>query len=107
MPLEFRGAAIADPAGRNVRFAGYPMKRKSGSIVVCEITAEALRLLDGQGTDLVAIFECHKAVICEIASSQFDEGVLRPRLTKDDVSEALDTSMRPSAGHSRHEASGS
>jgi hypothetical protein len=107
MPLEFHGVAIADPAERNVRFAGYPVKGKSGSLVICEITAEALRLLESRESNLAAIFESHRAIICKIASSKFDEGLLRPRLTKDDVLEALDTSVRLCAGHSRHEAGGS
>jgi hypothetical protein len=94
MSLEFRGVPIADPAERNVRFAGYPIKGKAESIVVCEISADALRAFNDGRTDLIATFELHRAMIFGIAAAKFERGSLRPRVTKDDVLAALDSRRR-------------
>jgi hypothetical protein len=88
MPLEIRGTAIADPAGRAIRFAGYPIGGRIGAIIICEVSAEALRFLGGDphaGDDeLLIIFAAHQEAIFKIASDRFDDGDHRPRLTVQD-----------------------
>ena len=85
MPLEVRGVAIADPAGRTIRFAGFPVGGRSGAITICEVTAEALRFLGGDPhvdkDELLGIFAAHQEAIFKIASDMFDDGDHRPKLT--------------------------
>jgi hypothetical protein len=93
MPLEFRGVALADPPGRGVRFAGYPVRARVGAIVICEVTVDALRTLgavpDATPDELMGIFELHKEQIFEIASARFDEGAHRPRVTAGDLAQPV------------------
>lgn len=90
MPLEFRGLAIMNPKGTEVRFAGYPTVGQSRPIVICQVTTGALRLLgkiseDATQDDLMDIFEAHKDTICEVASTLFDKGAHRPVVTPGDL----------------------
>ena len=88
MPLEFRGLAIMDPPGRGVRFAGYPTSRQRLPMVICEVSAEALRavggLPDASFDELMGIFEIHKDQILAVASAKYDAGDHRPCVTADD-----------------------
>jgi hypothetical protein len=88
MPLEVRGVAIADPAGRAVRFAGVPIGGRAGIVIVCEVTAEALRFLadnsHAEKDELLGIFAANQEAIFKIASNQFDDGDHRPRVTIED-----------------------
>jgi hypothetical protein len=88
MPLEVRGTVIADPAGRAIRFAGYPIGGRVGAIIICEVSAEALRFLGGdlhaEKEQLLMIFAAHQEAIFKIASDRFDDGDHRPRLTIQD-----------------------
>lgn len=88
MALEFRGLAIMDPPGRGVRFAGYSTVSRNLSPVICEVTADALRILgnlpEGSIAELMGIFEIHKEDILKIASAKFDEGEYRPLITAKD-----------------------
>lgn len=89
MPLEFRGAAVTDPPGRNVRFAGFPVGGRPSAMVVCEISYRALQSLTGgvntDRHDLLGTYEMHKNRIWEIASRKFDQGDFRPRISVDDL----------------------
>jgi hypothetical protein len=88
MPLEFRGTASMDPPKRGVRFAGFPISSRQAPMVVCEISIEALRLLgempDASSEQLMGVFEIYKETILAIASSKFDQGDMRPRITDRD-----------------------
>lgn len=102
MPLEFRGSASMDPPRRRVRFAGYPVSARHPSMVICEVSTEALRLLgelpDANGEELMGVFEIYKDAILAVASRKFDNGDMRPRITDKDVKagqvEVLDNRMR-------------
>ena len=89
MPLEFRGLALMDPPGRGVRFAGYPTARQNLPMVICEVSAEALReiagLPDATFNELIGIFEIHKERILAAASAKFDAGEHRPQVTVGDL----------------------
>jgi len=89
MPLEMRGAAIVDPAGRTVRFAGFPTGRRTEAIVICEVTGEALRHIGNApgaaGDKLLEIFEEYKSEIFRVASYHFDNGQHRPKVTISDL----------------------
>jgi hypothetical protein len=89
MPLEFRGSASMDPPRRRVRFAGYPISARHPSMVICEVSTEALRLLgempDASGEQLMGVFEIYKDTILAIASRKFDKGETCPRITDKDV----------------------
>ena len=91
MPLEFRGLAIMDPPGRGVRFAGYPISRIKPPMVICEVSAGALRALgelpDASEGELMGIFEIHKDRILTLASAKFDAGEHRPFITSADFAE--------------------
>ncbi len=87
MPLEVRGTAIVDPAGRSVRFAGYPVGIWAEAIVICEIKSETLRHLgndpNADKDELLGVFEIHKDEILKAASKRFEEGQ-RPQVTMAD-----------------------
>jgi hypothetical protein len=89
MPLEFRGPASMDPPKRRVRFAGYPVSGRHPSMVICEVSTEALRLLgempDASSEELMGVFEIYRDTILSIASSKFDRGDIRPRVTDKDL----------------------
>ena len=89
MPLEFRGLAIIDPPERGIRFAGYPTSTRNVPLVICEVTAGALRLMAGlphaSFDELMGTFELHKAKILAIVSAKFDAGEHRPLITERDV----------------------
>ena len=89
MPLEFRGIAVTGPKCREVRFAGYATLHQSSAVVICQVTAEALRSLgkapNATGDEILDIFECHKERIFRVASQQFDNGWHRPLVTIDDL----------------------
>jgi hypothetical protein len=89
MPLDFRGVALIDPPARGVRFAGYPRGGREGSMVICEVTVEALRTLgglpDATPDELMGVFEIRKEAIFQVASAKFDEGTYRPRVTSSDL----------------------
>lgn len=89
MPLEMRGAAIVDPAGRAVRFAGSPIGRRTEAIVICEVTGEALRHIGNApraaGDKLLEIFEEYKSEIFRVASFHFDNGQHRPQVVISDL----------------------
>jgi hypothetical protein len=88
VPLEFRGLAIMDPPGRGVRFAGYPTSRQNLPMVICEVSAEALRAIGGLPAatydELMGIFELHKKQILAVASAKFDAGEHRPIIAEHD-----------------------
>jgi hypothetical protein len=88
MPLEVRGTAIVDPAGRSVRFASYPVGKLAEAIVICEITSETLRHFgndpNADKDELLGVFEIHKDTILMAASKLFDEGHQRPQVTMAD-----------------------
>jgi hypothetical protein len=90
VPLEFQGLAIMDPPGRGVRFAGYPPSRQNHLMVICEVTAEALRAIgglpDASNDELMEIFELHKEQILAVASARFDAGEHRSIITERDFS---------------------
>ena len=77
-----------DPPGRGVRFAGYPTSRQNLPMVICEVSAEALRevggLPDASLNELIGVFEIHKERILAVASAKFDAGSHRPLVTADD-----------------------
>jgi len=88
MPLEVRGVPIPDPAGRTVRFAGVPVGgRHAGMIIICEVTAEALRFLaedpNADKEKLLEIFAANQETIFKRASDQYDDGHHRPQVTVD------------------------
>jgi hypothetical protein len=89
MPLEFRGSASMDPPRRGIRFAGYPASVRRSSMVICEVSTEALRLLggmpDANSEELMGVFEIYRDTILAIASRKFDNGELRPRITDRDI----------------------
>jgi hypothetical protein len=92
MPLEFRGTALLDPPGRGIRFAVYPIGRRAGAIVICEVTIDALRKIGGNvdvtADEMMNIFELHKAEFHAITSAKFDEGEYRPTVTAADLPSA-------------------
>ena len=89
MPLELLGSASIDPSKHGVRFAGYPMPSRHPSMVLCEISTEALRRLGGMpdatSDELMGVFEIYKDTILAIASGKFDQGDMRPRITNKDL----------------------
>jgi hypothetical protein len=88
VPLELRGLAIMDPPGRGVRFAGYPTSRIKPPMVICEVSAGALRTVGGMPDasfgELMGIFEIYKDQILAVASAKYDAGEHRPCVTADD-----------------------
>jgi hypothetical protein len=77
-----------DPPGRGVRFAGYPASRQNLPMVICEVSAEALRAIgglpDAAYDELMGIFELHRKQILAVASAKFDAGEQRPIITEHD-----------------------
>ena len=82
MPLEFRGLVVVDPKRQQVRFAGYPVQGSTTRIVICQISAEALRMLGNLANatedELLAAFDVFADDIFKIASQKFDDGDHRP-----------------------------
>jgi hypothetical protein len=89
VPLEFHGLAIVDPPGRGIRFAGYPTAGRNMPLVVCEVSADALRFIgglpDATYDELISIFGLHMNAIVRIASEKFDHGEIRPSVTSVDL----------------------
>jgi hypothetical protein len=89
MPLEFRGAAVIDPPGRSIRFAGVPVGSRQSAMVICEVPSAVLRALcDVPHTDregLLRVFNEHRNRIWEAASQKFDEGEHRPIISLEDL----------------------
>lgn len=89
MPLEFRSAAVIDPPGRSVRFAGVPIGSRQSAMVICEISSAALQSLCGVPyTDregLLNAFNAHKERIWAVASEKFDQGEHRPIISLADL----------------------
>lgn len=81
-----------DPKRSAVRFAGYPKPGKDVPLLICEIHTGALRYI-GKVTDpseeaLTAAFEHHRAKIESLASSLYDRGEVRPKITLNEVVKA-------------------
>ena len=89
MPLEFRGLALMDPRQTMVRFAGYPVAKRSLGVVICQVSAETLRALAGaplhSEEEFMSTFEKHRSRIFYAASAKFDEGKHRPSVGIDDL----------------------
>jgi len=89
VPLEFRGLAVLDPNGKQVRFAGYPVEHGSTRIVICQVSTEALRTLGNiakpSEEELLDVFDVYSDEIFQIASEQFDGGAHHPSVTMADL----------------------
>ena len=84
MPLR-RAPGIARPEQKSM---GFPMQDvRSGGIVICRITEEALRRLSASPVHCMqTMFEKHRRAAETLASAKFDAGQRRPVVTLGDVS---------------------
>ena len=89
MPLEFRGAAVIDPPGRSIRFAGIPIGGRQSAMVICEVSSAALRSLcdipPADRESLLRAFHEHEKRIWAAASRKFDQGEHRPVVLLEDL----------------------
>ena len=84
MPLR-RAPGIARPEQKSMRF---PMQDvRSGGVVICRITEEALRRLSASPVhSMQTMFEQHRRAAETLASAKFDAAQRRPVVTLCDVS---------------------